>query len=80
MRRHVRTLGHEAHVAQVALLHDFPEDALVDRGHLAGICGVDRVEQCWEGVAQAEAAATAVTDIEDALELLLERAEIIELG
>jgi hypothetical protein len=62
------------------VIDDFPEDTLIDRGHLAGIGGVDRVEQRWEGVAEAEAAATAVADVEDALELLLERADIIELG
>jgi hypothetical protein len=62
------------------VVDDFPVDALIHRGHLAGIGGVDRVEQRREGVAEAEAAATAVADVEDALELLLERAEIVELG
>src|SRR5262249_36777411 len=37
------------------------------------------VEQGREGVAQAEAAATAVTDVEDALEFLLERRLVDEL-
>jgi len=62
------------------VIDDFPEDTLVDRRHLPGVGGVDRAEQGWEGVAEAEAAATAVTDVENALELLLERAEIMEAG
>jgi hypothetical protein len=78
MRRHVRAFGHETHVAQVTVIHDLPEHFLFQRAHLAGIGGVHRVEECWKGIAQAEAAPTAVTDIEYPLELAIERSTVVE--
>src|SRR6185312_4610323 len=78
MRRHVGTLRHEAHVAQIAVVYDFPKHLLVHAVDFAGIGGVDRVEQCWKCVTEAEAAATAVADIEDPLELLRHGGFVVE--
>ncbi len=47
---------------------------------LAGRTVVDQVEQTREGIAKIEAAAAAVTDIEDALHLLFERLLVPEPG
>src|SRR5689334_24136978 len=80
MRRNIRALRHEAHVAQVAVIDDVPVNLLVDAVELEGFGFVDGVEQRRERIAEAEAAATAMTDVEDAFELLLERAFIVELG
>src|SRR6185437_12119420 len=78
MRRHVRTLRHEAHVAEIAVIDDLPEHLLVDRRHLARGGRIHGVEQCWKGVTEAEAATAAVTDVEDALELLREPGLVVE--
>ncbi len=62
------------------MIHDFPVHALIDAVDLAGARGVDRVEQRRKCLAQAEAAATTVADVEHALEFLLERVVVIERG
>src|SRR5579872_2609373 len=79
MRRHVGTLGHEAHVTQVAVVHHFPVDLAIDTIELHGLRGVDRIEQCWKRVAEAEAAPAAVADLEHALELASDRRLVVEL-
>src|SRR5204862_1115771 len=73
VRRHVWALGHEAHVAERAGLFDFGVSLLRHAVDLAGRTRVDQVEQPREGIAEIEAAAAAVTDVEDALHLLFER-------
>ena len=45
MRRHVRTLGHEAHVTEVTVIDHVPVDLLVDAIDLERRSRVDRVEQ-----------------------------------
>src|SRR5205823_13269790 len=79
MRRHIRALGHEAHVAQVAVIHDLPEHPPLEARDFAVRASVHRVEQRGKGVAQAEAAAAALADVEHALELRLERYQVVEL-
>ena len=78
VRRHVRTLRHEAHVAQVAVIDDVPEDLAVERGDFPGVGCVDPIEERRKCVAEAEAAATAVTDVEYPLELTGERVGVVE--
>src|SRR5215831_15016904 len=56
---HVRAFGHEAHVAQIAVVDDIPENLAIERDDFAGIRCVHRIEQCRKCVAEAEAAATA---------------------
>jgi hypothetical protein len=60
------------------VIDDVPEDFLVDSVHLTGRGLIDRIEQRRKRVAQAEATATAVADVEHALEFLLERGFVIE--
>ncbi len=80
MRRNIRTLGHETHVTQVTVIHDLPVNLLVHAIELARRRSVDRIEQRGKRIAQAEAAATAVADVEDALQLFLERRFVVERG
>ncbi len=80
MRRRVRTLGHVAQVAQVALVDDVPVGLLLDTVHLAVGRGIDQIEQCRKALAQADAATTAVADVEHALHLLGGRRFIVEVG
>jgi hypothetical protein len=80
MRRRVRALGHVAQVAQVALVDDLPVRFLGDAVHLAVLGLVDEVEQVREALAQADAAAAAVADVEDTLHLLHRRGLVVELG
>ena len=78
--RHVGTLGHEAHVAQVTVVHDLAVVRLVDAVDLHGFGFVDQIEQGRKGVTQAEAAPAAVADVEHAFELGIERLLVVELG
>ena len=78
MRRHVRTLGHVAHVAEITVVDDLGEVLPVDAVELSGLGLVDEVEQRRKGVAEVEAAAAAVADVEDPLELLLEGGRFVE--
>ncbi len=78
MRRHIGTLGHEAHVAERAGLHDLGVVRLRHPIDLAGRPFVDHVEQSREAVAQIEAAPAAVTDVEHPLHLRLDGGEVVE--
>src|SRR5579859_8243842 len=78
--RHVRTLGHVAHVAQVTVVDDVPVNLLVHAVELEGRGCVYRVKQSWKGVAEAETAATSVADVENALQLLFQGSCVVELG
>jgi sugar phosphate isomerase/epimerase len=80
VRRHVGALGHVAQVAQVALVDHAPVGLLLDAVHLAILGGVHQVEEVGEALAQADAAAAAVADVEDALHLLQGRGLVVELG
>ena len=71
MRRHVRTLGHVAHVAQVALVDDLarnPSSSTASSFQRRAL--VDQIEQRRKRGAQVEAAPAAVADVVDALELV----------
>ncbi len=78
MRRHVRTLRHEAQVAQVAVIDDLPENLPLEAVDFAAGRGIDGLEQRRKGIAQTEAAPTAVADVENPRELLFERRFIVE--
>src|SRR5262245_34206725 len=80
MRRHIGTLGHEAHVTEVTVVDHVPVDLLVDAIELQRLRRIDRVEQGREGIAQREATAAAVADVEDAFEFFLERGFVGERG
>jgi hypothetical protein len=78
--RNVRALGHVAKVAEIALVDDLGEIALRDVAHLAALRGVDEIEQRRKCIAQAHAAPAAVADLEDPLELAIERSLVVEIG
>jgi hypothetical protein len=69
VRRHIGALRHEAHVAQGAGVGDLPVVGRRHRIELAAFRIVDQVEQARERIAQIEAAATGVADVEDAVHL-----------
>src|SRR5262245_47205759 len=79
VRRHVRTLRHVAHVAQITVLDDLPVRLLWHVVSFAARRRIDGIEQGRKGVAEAEAAATPVADVEDPRELLVERRGVGEL-
>ena len=78
VRRHIRALRHVAHVTEVTVVHDIPVSLLVDGVELAGGRFVDGVEQGGERVAEREAAAAAVADVEHALQFFVERGLVVE--
>ncbi len=80
VRRHVRALRHVADVAQVALVDDLRVVLLGHAVHFHRLGTVDEVEQRRERLAQADAPPAAVTDVEDALQFLLERRFVVESG
>ena len=65
MRRHIGTFRHEAHVAERAGIDDRLEVFAVDGIQFAIGGGVDEIEKARKGIAEIEAAAAAVTNIED---------------
>jgi hypothetical protein len=68
VRRRVRTLGHVAQVADVALVDDLPIVLFIDPVDLHRLARIDQVEQRREGAAQIDAAPATVADVENALE------------
>jgi hypothetical protein len=68
VRRHVRALRHETHVAQCASIDDRSEIGTVDRIQFAGLRIVDEIEETRKTVAQIEAPPATVTNVEDSAE------------
>ncbi len=79
MRRHIWAFGHVAHVTEVTLVDHSPKSLLIYAIELAGLRVVDQIEQSRKGIAQIEAAAAPVADIEYPLEFLLQRIGGVEL-
>ena len=63
MRRHVRALGHVAHVAQVTVIDHFPVVGLRHTVDLHRLGVIDEIEQRRESIAQAEAVASRANTI-----------------
>ena len=80
VRRHIRAFGHEAHVAQIALVDDLPVDRFLDGVEFVRRAFVYRVEQGGKCIAQVEAAPTAMTDVIDTVQLPHQRSFVVELG
>ena len=78
MRRHIGAFGHEAHVAQGAGVDHRLEISAVHRIQLAAVRLVDEVEQAREAVAEIEAAAAGMADVEHPPELVVERSRIVK--
>ena len=56
----------------------FPEILFIDAVDLHGVGFVDQVEQGGESVAQADAATASVTDVVDALELIIQGGFVVK--
>jgi hypothetical protein len=70
----------EAQVTEVTLVDDLPVILFGHAVHLHGVRLVDQIEQHREALAETDATATAVTDVEHALQLGKQFAFVIELG
>ena len=70
--RHVGALGQEAQVAEITLIHDLGVVGPIDTVDLEGLGFINQVKQGREGVAETDAATTAVTDVVHPLEFVIE--------
>ena len=77
MRRHIGAFGHETHVAERAGIHDRGKPRRIDAVQLAAFRFVDQIELAREAVAQIEAAAAAMADIEHPPQFRIEQCWII---
>ena len=68
----VRAFGQKAQVAQIALINDLGVILLCNTVHFEGFRFVDQIEQGREGITKAHAAAAAVADVINPLELCVE--------
>ncbi|MGH6928760.1 MAG: hypothetical protein ACREEV_10620 [Dongiaceae bacterium] len=80
VRRYIRALRHEAHVAQCASIDDRPETSAVDRIQFAGFRVVYEIKETGETVAQIEAAPAAVTNVEDPAEFRIDVFRVVKVG
>jgi len=80
MRRHVGTFGHEAHIAKRAGFGDLGEILGLYAFDIFGRIVVDQIEEARKGIAKIEAAATAMTNIEDPAHLRVQFYRIGEVG
>ena len=65
MRRYVRALGHEAHVAQRTRVDDGLKIRAGDAFDLAGRRRIDQIEEPGKAIAEIEATTAGMTYIED---------------
>jgi hypothetical protein len=72
MGRYIRALGHVAKVAQVTLVDDLDVVCFVYPVDFHSVRFVDQVKQRGKRVAQTDTAPTAVTDVIDPFQFLLE--------
>ena len=80
MRRHIRALRHEAHVAERAGFNDLGKIFRLYGFHFAFGCRVDEIEEAREGIAEIEAAPAAMADVEHAPHLGVDFFGIGEVG
>jgi hypothetical protein len=79
MRRHIRTFGHEAHIAKIAAVDHFPELVFVDAIQLTGSAFINQIKQARESGAKIDAAAASLTNIENALHFLIQTGFVIKI-
>src|SRR3546814_8901157 len=73
MGRHIGALHHEAHVTEGACIHDFLEILAIEMLHILMLAFIDHIEKRGETVAQIEATAAAMTNIENPAQLCVQR-------
>src|SRR3546814_7661165 len=69
---------HEAHVAEGACIHDFLETLAIEMLHILMLAFIDHIEKRGETVAQIEATAAAMTNIENPAQLCVQCFLVIE--
>ena len=79
MGGHIGTLGFGAQVAEEALLYDLVVVSFIDAVDLKGIRFVDKFEQRWKLVAQADTAAATMGDVKHSFHLRMQRVSIVEI-
>ena len=80
MRRHIGTFRHETHVAERAGVDDRLEILALHRVEFAALGAVDQVEQPRKTIAEVEAAAAGVTNVEHAPHLGVEIGFVVKVG
>jgi hypothetical protein len=78
MRRYIGTLREVTEVAKVAMVHDLPVVLLGNTVHLHGVGLIHKVEQGRKGVAEADTASAAMTDVVDAFQFTEKLILVIE--
>src|SRR3546814_20097503 len=78
MGRHIGALHHEAHVTEGACIHDFLEILAIEMLHILMLAFIDHIEKRGETVAQIEATAAAMTNIENPAQLCVQRFLVLE--
>ena len=76
----IGALSFGAQVAKEALFYDFVVISFIDAVDLEGIGFVDKIEQCWKGVAQANAASATMADVKNTFHLCVQRISVVEIG
>ena len=79
VRWKIRTLGLCAQITQEALVDDFAVIGFVYAINLEGVGFVDEIEERGEGIAEANAAAAAMADIEDSFHFGMQGCLVVEL-
>ena len=77
--RRVWAFGDVAQIAHIALAHHFHEVFFIDALHFHGRIAIHQIEQGREAITQANTAAATVTNIKDALKLVIEFFFIVKI-
>ena len=80
MGRYVRTFGHVADIAQIALVDDFPVFVLEHPIHIECRAFVDEIEKSRKGIAQGNTTAATVAHIKNPLHFLEGGFDRIKIG
>ena len=79
VRRHIGTFGQIAEIAQIALIDNFRIVSNIDTINFQGVAFVNQIKQHGERITQAYTAPAAMTDIIDALKLLIQILLVVKL-
>ena len=77
--RHVGTLGHETHIAEVASINHLPVLLFFDPIKLAGTALINQIKQARKCRTQTDTATTAMTDVKNPLRLIKQLCFIIKI-
>ena len=80
MRRHIRTFGQVAQIAQVALVYHFPEIFFINAIQFTGRAFVYQIKQGGKRATQTYTATAPVANIENTLHLMQSGFFVVVLG